>query len=115
MPKKDVDSDIYGGADEQLEKIMKTERFKPDKAFARTSMRSSSRDNLVKYEKEAEEADPFGLYQFIYDVKIAKVGIPIEQLLQVISALFLRLGYGLPYEFLTYKKCVAVSAFLYLI
>ncbi|CAN1232344.1 SNW/SKI-interacting protein A [Linum perenne] len=30
-PKKDVDSEMYGGADEQMDKIMKTDRFKPDK------------------------------------------------------------------------------------
>lgn len=33
-PKKDADSDMYGGADEQLRKIMKIDRFKPDNGFA---------------------------------------------------------------------------------
>lgn len=71
-PKKDVDSDTYGGADEQLEKIMKTERFKPDKAFAGTSERTGPRDRPVEFEKEAEEADPFGLDQFLTEVKKGK-------------------------------------------
>ncbi|RVW38368.1 SNW/SKI-interacting protein [Vitis vinifera] len=72
MPKKDADSDIYGGADEQLEKIMKTERFKPDKGFAGASERAGPRDRPVEFEKEAEEADPFGLDQFLTEVKKGK-------------------------------------------
>ncbi|RVW96257.1 SNW/SKI-interacting protein A [Vitis vinifera] len=71
-PKKDADSDIYGGADEQLEKIMKTERFKPDKGFAGASERAGPRDRPVEFEKEAEEADPFGLDQFLTEVKKGK-------------------------------------------
>ncbi|XP_055800795.1 SNW/SKI-interacting protein A [Solanum dulcamara] len=74
-PKKDADSEMYGGADEQLEKIMKTERFKPDKAFSGTSERASTRDGPVPFEKEvkeAEEADPFGLDQFLTEVKKGK-------------------------------------------
>ncbi|XP_070026493.1 SNW/SKI-interacting protein A-like [Nicotiana sylvestris] len=57
--KKDVDSDVYGGADEQqqLEKIIKTDRFKPDKAFAGTSERTAPRDRPLEF----EDADPFGL------------------------------------------------------
>ncbi|CAI9100424.1 OLC1v1037426C1 [Oldenlandia corymbosa var. corymbosa] len=68
-PKKDVDSDMYGGADEQLEKIMKTDRFKPDKAFAGTSERTGPREGPVKFERDAEEADPFGLDKFLSEVK----------------------------------------------
>lgn len=69
-PKKDVDAEIYGAkVDEQLEKIRKTDRFKPDKAFAGTSERSGTRDGPVKFEKEAEEADPFGLDRFMTKVK----------------------------------------------
>lgn len=71
-PKKDADSDMYGGADEQLDKIMKTDRFKPDKAFAGTSERSGQRDRPVEFEREAEEADPFGLDQFLTEVKKGK-------------------------------------------
>ncbi|XP_050219923.1 SNW/SKI-interacting protein-like [Mercurialis annua] len=71
-PQKDVDSDTYGGADEQLDKIMKTERFKPDKAFAGTSEKAGPRDRPVEFEKDVEEADPFGLDQFLTEVKKGK-------------------------------------------
>ncbi|KAL4297032.1 hypothetical protein GQ457_12G022850 [Hibiscus cannabinus] len=71
-PKKDMDSDMYGGADEQLEKLMKTERFKPDKAFTGTSEKSGPRDKPLEFEKEVEEADPFGLDQFLTEVKKGK-------------------------------------------
>lgn len=71
-PKKDADDEMYGGADEQLDKIMKTERFKPDKAFAGTSEKTGPRDRPVEFEKEAEEADPFGLDQFLTEVKKGK-------------------------------------------
>ncbi|GMH13287.1 hypothetical protein Nepgr_015128 [Nepenthes gracilis] len=71
-PKKDLDADAYGGTDEQLEKILKTDRFKPDKAFAGTSEKTGPRDRPVDFEKEAEEADPFGLDQFLTEVKKGK-------------------------------------------
>ncbi|GAB2254315.1 hypothetical protein Droror1_Dr00022124 [Drosera rotundifolia] len=71
-PKKDVDSDVYGGADEQLDKILKTERFKPDKAFAGTAEKTGPRDRPVEFEPETEEADPFGLDQFLTEVKKGK-------------------------------------------
>ncbi|CAN0914562.1 SNW/SKI-interacting protein [Linum grandiflorum] len=72
-PKKDADSEMYGGADEQMDKIMKTDRFKPDKAFTGTAERGGSqRDGPVEFEKEAEEADPFGLDQFLTEVKKGK-------------------------------------------
>ncbi|KAJ1399489.1 SKI-interacting protein SKIP, SNW domain [Sesbania bispinosa] len=69
-PKKDLDNDVYGGADEQLEKIMKTDRFKPDKGFAGASERTGPRDRPVEFENE--EADPFGLDQFLTEVKKGK-------------------------------------------
>ncbi|KAF8388927.1 hypothetical protein HHK36_025609 [Tetracentron sinense] len=71
-PKKDADNDMYGGADEQLDKIMKTDRFKPDKGFAGAPERAAPRDRPVEFEKEAEEADPFGLDQFLTEVKKGK-------------------------------------------
>ncbi|KAG1366578.1 SNW/SKI-interacting protein A [Cocos nucifera] len=72
-PKKDADADMYGGADEQLEKIMKTDRFKPDKAFTGASERPSGgkRERPVEFEKP-EENDPFGLDQFLTEVKKGK-------------------------------------------
>jgi SNW domain-containing protein 1 len=63
---------MYGGADEQIDKIMKTERFKPDKEFAGTSQRTGPRDRPVEFEKDEEEADPFGLDQFLTEVKKGK-------------------------------------------
>uniref|UniRef100_A0A2P2IZT0 Uncharacterized protein MANES_03G025400 n=1 Tax=Rhizophora mucronata TaxID=61149 RepID=A0A2P2IZT0_RHIMU len=74
-PKKDTDADTYGGADEQLEKIMKTDRFKPDKAFAGTSEKAGPRDRPVEFEKVAEEADPFGLDRFLTEVKKGKKAV----------------------------------------
>lgn len=72
-PKKDADDEMYGGADEQLEKIMKTDRFKPDKGFTGVGEKSGPRDRPVEFEREEpEEADPFGLDQFITQVKGGK-------------------------------------------
>ncbi|OWM66060.1 SNW/SKI-interacting protein A-like [Punica granatum] len=72
-PSKDTDSDMYGGdADEQLQKILKTDRFKPDKPFAGASERAGPRERPVEFEKDAEEADPFGLDQFLTEVKKGK-------------------------------------------
>ncbi|XP_059652387.1 SNW/SKI-interacting protein A-like [Cornus florida] len=69
-PKKDVDSDMYGGtADEHLDKIMKTERFKPDRGFVGTSGKSGPRDRPVEFDKEAQEPDPFGLDPFFTAVE----------------------------------------------
>lgn len=75
-PKKDADNEVYGGADEQLDKILKTDRFKPDKGFAGASERGGPRDKPVEFEKEAaEEADPFGLDQFLTEVKKGKKAV----------------------------------------
>ncbi|MCE2056256.1 hypothetical protein HAX54_044355 [Datura stramonium] len=52
-PKKDVDSDVYDEK-QQTEKIIKTDRFKPDTTFVGTSERAGP----VEF-----EADPFGLDQ----------------------------------------------------
>nr|XP_043623321.1 SNW/SKI-interacting protein A-like [Erigeron canadensis]XP_043623322.1 SNW/SKI-interacting protein A-like [Erigeron canadensis]XP_043623323.1 SNW/SKI-interacting protein A-like [Erigeron canadensis]XP_043623324.1 SNW/SKI-interacting protein A-like [Erigeron canadensis]XP_043623325.1 SNW/SKI-interacting protein A-like [Erigeron canadensis]XP_043623326.1 SNW/SKI-interacting protein A-like [Erigeron canadensis] len=72
-PKKDADDEMYGGADEQLEKIRKTDRFKPDKGFSGAGEKSGLRSGPVEFEKDAgEEADPFGLDQFITEVKGGK-------------------------------------------
>ena len=72
-PKKDADNDMYGGADEQLEKVLKTERFKPDKAFSGTSDKASGskRERPVEFERQ-EESDPFGLDEFLTEVKKGK-------------------------------------------
>ncbi|TVU28611.1 hypothetical protein EJB05_20134, partial [Eragrostis curvula] len=73
-PKKDSDSDVYGDADEQLEKVMKTERFKPDKAFTGASERTGKRDRPMEFDKQ-EENDPFGLDQFLTEVKKGKKAV----------------------------------------
>ncbi|KAF7148528.1 hypothetical protein RHSIM_Rhsim03G0075400 [Rhododendron simsii] len=70
--RKDTDADMFGGADEQLDKIMKTDRFKPDKAFTGTSEKTGARDSKAIELKE--EADPFGLDQFLKDVIKGKKG-----------------------------------------
>ncbi|KAI3514740.1 hypothetical protein L1887_13405 [Cichorium endivia] len=69
-PKKDADDEMYGGADEQIEKIRKTERFKPDKAFTGANEKTGPWDRPVEFERE--EADPFGLDQFLTEVKGGK-------------------------------------------
>lgn len=74
-PKKDVDTEIYGGADEHMEKILKTDRFKPDKGFTGTSEKNGPRDRPVEFEKDAEEADPFGLDMFLTEVRKGKKAI----------------------------------------
>ncbi|EPS60134.1 hypothetical protein M569_14669 [Genlisea aurea] len=73
-PKKDVDDEMYGGADEQLEKLMKTERFKADRGFSGTSERSGPRDRPVEFDRDQQpaEEDPFGLDQFMTKVKTGK-------------------------------------------
>ncbi|KAK1266155.1 hypothetical protein QJS04_geneDACA002496 [Acorus gramineus] len=70
-PKKDVDSDTYGGENEQMEKILKTERFKPDRAFTGTAERPGKRERPVEFEQH-EEADPFGLDSFFTEVRTGK-------------------------------------------
>ncbi|KAJ0960595.1 hypothetical protein J5N97_001520 [Dioscorea zingiberensis] len=77
-PKKDADSDLYGGADEQLEKVLKTERFKPYKAFTGTSDRPNKRDRPVEFDKEEKETDPFGLDQFFTEVQRGKKALVVE-------------------------------------
>ncbi|XP_051143075.1 SNW/SKI-interacting protein A [Andrographis paniculata] len=72
-PKKDADDEMYGGADEQMEKLMKTDRFKADKQFAGTSERTGPRDRPMEFEKDQPaEEDPFGLDQFLTEVKTGK-------------------------------------------
>ncbi|KAK2156818.1 hypothetical protein LSH36_204g03037 [Paralvinella palmiformis] len=63
-PSRNTDKDLYG---EDLDSLMKTNRFVPDKGFAGTD-RSTQREGPVKFTREEEE-DPFGLNVFL---KIAK-------------------------------------------
>ncbi|KAI3960950.1 hypothetical protein MKW98_019151 [Papaver atlanticum] len=65
-PRKDTDSEMYGGADEQLEKVLKTDRFKPDKAFAGVPERAGPRDRPVEFdEASGKDDDPFGLNRIL--------------------------------------------------
>nr|XP_034324432.1 SNW domain-containing protein 1 [Crassostrea gigas] len=62
-PSKNVDKEMYGG---DLETIMKSNRFVPDRGFAGTD-RNSRREGPVQFEQEEE--DPFGLGQFLEEAK----------------------------------------------
>ncbi|KAF9589452.1 hypothetical protein IFM89_023867 [Coptis chinensis] len=57
-PKKDTDTDMYGGEDEQLDMVPKTDRFKPDKGFAGANETAGPREKPIEFEKEP---DPFEL------------------------------------------------------
>ncbi|XP_047978350.1 SNW/SKI-interacting protein A-like [Salvia hispanica] len=67
-PKKDRDDEMYGGADEQLDKII---CIKVDRAFTGTSERSGPRDGPVEFDKEQ---DPFGLDEFLKEVRMKESG-----------------------------------------
>mmetsp|Transcript_27752 Transcript_27752/g.34704 ORF Transcript_27752/g.34704 Transcript_27752/m.34704 type:complete len:546 (+) Transcript_27752:38-1675(+) len=71
-PKKS-DAEMYGDANEQYDKLVNTDRFRPDKGFKGTEYTSAqSRDAPVQFEREEEELDPFGLDQFLTDAKKGK-------------------------------------------
>ncbi|KAF9610794.1 hypothetical protein IFM89_024903 [Coptis chinensis] len=57
-PKKDTDTDMYGGEDEQLNRVLKTDRFKPDKGFAGANETAGPREKPIEFEIEP---DPFEL------------------------------------------------------
>lgn len=61
-----VDKDVYG---DDLEKLVRTDRFQADKEFAGTD-HSQKRDGPVQFEKEEE--DPFGLDKFLTEAKKGK-------------------------------------------
>lgn len=64
-PSKNLDKDIYG---DDLEKVVKTNRFVPDKEFSGTDRSAGGRSGPVQFEKEE---DPFGLDQFLSQAKRA--------------------------------------------
>jgi SNW domain-containing protein 1 len=71
---KPSDDEAYGGAGgEDLDKVLKTARFKPDKGFSgadgTAAAAAGPRSAPVQFEKEAEGDDPFGLAQFFDDAK----------------------------------------------
>ncbi|KAK9811770.1 hypothetical protein WJX72_009762 [[Myrmecia] bisecta] len=67
-PKANADDEQYGGGDKGED----ARKFKPDKGFAGVDYSTSGRDaGPVQFEKEPE-ADPFGLDQFISNVRTGK-------------------------------------------
>lgn len=69
-PTKGLDKEVYGGpgASEELDKLVRTERFVPDKEFsgAEHSHTHQPRTGPLHFEKEE---DPFGLDQFLSQAK----------------------------------------------
>jgi len=69
-PKASAGSDDEGGGDD--DRSLRTDRFKPDKGFAGASAKESKGHrgaNPVQFEKDKQEADPFGLDAFLTDLK----------------------------------------------
>ncbi|EFX71192.1 puff-specific protein Bx42-like [Daphnia pulex] len=73
-PTKNLDQDLYG---DDLDKLVKTSKFVPDKEFSGTdrSGPSGSRSGPVQFEKEE---DPFGLDKFLTDVRKASSKRPTD-------------------------------------
>ncbi|XP_024391047.1 SNW/SKI-interacting protein A [Physcomitrium patens] len=72
-PRKDTDAEVYGGdANEQLDKVLSTDRFRPGKGFAGATERSRPQDRPVEFEKDEVGEDPFGLDMFLTEVKKGK-------------------------------------------
>lgn len=68
-PNKEMDDEMYGGADDQLENLRKTERFNSGRAFVGTSERTGPRERSVEFEKDQKfEEDIFGLNKFLTDL-----------------------------------------------
>lgn len=64
-PSRNLDKEVYG---EDLDKLVKTNRFVPDKEFSGTDRSVGGRQGPVQFEKEE---DPFGLDQFLSQAKRA--------------------------------------------
>jgi SNW domain-containing protein 1 len=65
------DNEVYGGGAADLDKIVKSDRFRPDKDFSGVdrSQPSAPRSGPVEFEREPVEEDPFGLDKFLNDAK----------------------------------------------
>ncbi|GJV96927.1 putative nucleotidyltransferase, ribonuclease H [Tanacetum coccineum] len=50
-----TDDEMYGGSDEHLDMIRKTDRFKPDKGFTSAGEKSAPRTGPVEFQKEVAE------------------------------------------------------------
>mmetsp|Transcript_9525 Transcript_9525/g.11055 ORF Transcript_9525/g.11055 Transcript_9525/m.11055 type:complete len:590 (+) Transcript_9525:98-1867(+) len=62
-----TDDDEEGAADK-----LKTDKFQPNQGFEGAGKKQGGRDKPVAFEKDAEEADPFGLEDLMADVKQGK-------------------------------------------
>uniref|UniRef100_A0A4W3J8B5 SNW domain-containing protein 1 n=1 Tax=Callorhinchus milii TaxID=7868 RepID=A0A4W3J8B5_CALMI len=63
-PSKNTDKDIYG---DDLDTLMKNNRFVPDKEFSGTDRSRQRREGPVQFERDEE--DPFGLDKFLEEAK----------------------------------------------
>ncbi|KAG5189007.1 SKIP/SNW domain-containing protein [Tribonema minus] len=62
------DGDAFGDAEEQMKQLTSTSRFKADRGFKGTEAGVSHRGaEPVQFERDAEEADPFGLDAFLQE------------------------------------------------
>lgn len=75
-PNKQVDDD------EPVDTDKDGRKFKPDQGFSGVDYGAASRRDTgpVQFEKEAEEADPFGLEKFVGDVRRGKKGNALDSI-----------------------------------
>lgn len=64
-PSKNIEKDVYG---DDLDKLIKANRFVPDKEFSGTDRSAGQREGPVQFEKDEEE-DIFGLNKFLTAAK----------------------------------------------
>lgn len=79
--RKLTDDEMYGGGGSggggggeggDLDRVLRTDRFRAEKGFAGATERGAPRERPVEFERDAVEADPFGLDQFLTQVKTGK-------------------------------------------
>jgi hypothetical protein len=86
-PTRDIDTEIYNGeqrSEKEIETIISTDRFRPDRGFlgaekvlsSELSQVQQRRDGPVQFERSSETTlsttDPFGLDQFLTEAKKGK-------------------------------------------
>lgn len=78
-PKAADDTEVYGGAAGGGDEV-RTDRFKADKGFAGADTSAGPRSAPVEFERNAPEADPFGLDQFMSEMKTGskRSGKPLD-------------------------------------
>ncbi|MEW5312366.1 MAG: hypothetical protein WDW38_004007 [Sanguina aurantia] len=64
-----ADGEQYGGGLEAEEGGVRSDKFKADKGFKGADVSAGPRSRPVEFERNVEEADPFGLDQFLSEVK----------------------------------------------